>query len=86
MYNILILLFSTKRKLLIFEALIDRNEQQEMIEYRFFSPIDRLKVVKPWSLYSHIHTGCWILVKKTPGLDAARENVPLQLLSCMEAN
>ncbi len=29
--------FSTERKLLIFEALLDRNEQQEMIVYRFFS-------------------------------------------------
>ncbi len=36
MFNTLILLFSTKRNFLIFEALIVRNGQQEMIVHRFF--------------------------------------------------
>jgi hypothetical protein len=40
--NTLILLFSTKRKILILEALVDGNEQQEMIVYRFFSPSNQL--------------------------------------------
>ncbi len=35
-YNTFVLLFSTKRQLLIFGALIDRNKHQEMIVYRFF--------------------------------------------------
>ncbi len=37
-YNTLVLVFSTRRKILIFEALIDRNEQQEVVVYCFFSP------------------------------------------------
>ena len=42
MYNTLVLLFSTKRTLIIFEALIDRNKHQEMIVYQFFSPDNQL--------------------------------------------
>jgi hypothetical protein len=36
MYNTFVLLFSTKRQLLIFGALIDRNKHQEMMAYQFF--------------------------------------------------
>jgi hypothetical protein len=36
-YNNFVLLFSTKRQLLIFGALMDTNKHQEMIVYRFFS-------------------------------------------------
>jgi hypothetical protein len=41
-HNTFVLLFSTKRQLLIFGALIDTNKYQEMIAYRFFSLDDQL--------------------------------------------
>jgi len=41
-YNTFILFFSNKMKLLIFKASINRNEQQQMIGYRFFSLSNQL--------------------------------------------
>ncbi len=55
--------------------MIDRNKHKETIAYRFFSLNKQLQVVKPWSLYVHVHTGCWILVKKNTGSRSGRVRV-----------
>ena len=61
----------TNLKLLIFEAFIDMNEQQEMIVYRFFSSSNQLKVVITLVLYMFMYTeGARYWLKKT-GLDPA---------------
>lgn len=57
-YNTSLLLFSTQRKLFVFEASIVRNEKQEMISYLFF--VSESPIISSYNRgpYMFMYTGC----------------------------